>query len=73
MGDRGRLVVPQELRERLGLEAGSPMVLIEADGGLVLLTRAQARQRVRASLAGRDLVADLLAERRAAADAEDAR
>jgi bifunctional DNA-binding transcriptional regulator/antitoxin component of YhaV-PrlF toxin-antitoxin module len=66
-------VVPQELRERLGLEAGSPMVLIEADGGLVLLTRAQARQRVRASLAGRDLVADLLAERRAAADVEDAR
>lgn len=72
MGDRGRLVVPAELRERAGLVPGTPLVLVEGDGGLALLTRAQAKDRVRAELAGRDLIGDLLAERRRAADLEDA-
>ena len=67
MGDRGRLVVPQELRDRVGLAAGSPLVLVETDGGVLLLTREQAKARVRADLAGLDLVGELLAERRQAA------
>lgn len=67
MGDRGRLVVPQELRERIGLEAGSPVVLVESTGGVLLLTREQAKAQVRASLEGVDLVAELLADRRRAA------
>ena len=71
MGDRGRLVVPQELRDRIGLDAGSTLVLVDTDGGLVLLTREQAKARVRADLAGLDLVDDLLAERRLAAATED--
>ena len=33
MGDRGRLVVPIELRERAGLTEGTPLVLVETDGG----------------------------------------
>lgn len=71
MGDRGRLVVPQELRERIGLDPGSALVLVETEGGLVLLTREQAKARVRRDLAGLDLVDDLLAERRRAAGLED--
>lgn len=71
MGDRGRLVVPAELRERLHLEAGTPMLLIESPRGLVLATREQVKQLVREQLAGRDLVGELLAERRAAAAADD--
>jgi hypothetical protein len=47
--------------------------MLETDGGLVLLTREQLRERVRADLAGLDLVGELLAERRAEAMSEDAR
>ena len=72
VGDRGRLVVPAEIRERVGLTPGTPMVLLDTPSGLVLLTRRQLRDRVRADLAGVDLVGELLAERRAAAAAEDA-
>lgn len=72
MGDRGRIVVPAEVRERAGLEAGTPLVLIEAPDGLILLTREQLKARVRAELAGLNLVDELLTERRAQADAEDA-
>lgn len=72
MGDRGRLVIPAELRERAGLAEGTPLILLETPGGLVLLTRPQLQEIVRADLAGLDLVGDLLAERRAEAAAEDA-
>ncbi|MGK2948827.1 MAG: AbrB/MazE/SpoVT family DNA-binding domain-containing protein [Acidimicrobiales bacterium] len=72
MGDRGRLVVPAGVRERAGLVEGTPLVLLETPTGIVLLTREQLRARVRHELAGLDLVADLLADRRRAAAAEDA-
>jgi bifunctional DNA-binding transcriptional regulator/antitoxin component of YhaV-PrlF toxin-antitoxin module len=65
-------VVPAEVRERAGLYAGTPLVLIETPDGLILLTREQLKARVRAELAGLDLVNELLTERRAQADAEDA-
>lgn len=55
MGDRGRLVVPAELRERAGLSAGTPLILVEGTSGLAAL----------------ELVGELLAERRRAAAAED--
>ncbi len=73
MGDRGRIVVPAAVRERAGLVAGSPMVLLESPDGLVLLTREQLRDRVRKDLAGLDLVNELLADRRRAAAIEDAK
>ncbi len=72
MGDRGRLVIPAKVRDRSGLAEGKPLVLFETPVGLVLFTRAQLRDRVRADLAGLDLVGELLTERRAAAAAEDA-
>jgi bifunctional DNA-binding transcriptional regulator/antitoxin component of YhaV-PrlF toxin-antitoxin module len=61
-----------EVRERAGLHPGTPLVLIETPDGLILLTREQLKARVRAELAGLDLVNELLTERRAQADAEDA-
>jgi AbrB family looped-hinge helix DNA binding protein len=72
MGDRGRLVIPAGLRERAGLTEGTALILLEAPAGLVLLTRPQLQQLVRADLAGLDLVGELLAARRAEAAAEDA-
>jgi bifunctional DNA-binding transcriptional regulator/antitoxin component of YhaV-PrlF toxin-antitoxin module len=72
MGDRGRIVVPIDVREHAGLIEGTPLVMLETPGGLVLLTREQLRDRVRAELEGLDLVGELLAERRTAARTEDA-
>lgn len=71
MGDRGRLVIPASLRERAGLVEGRPVVLFETPKGIVLLTREQLKELVRADLNGLDLVAELLSERRRDAAAED--
>lgn len=71
MGNRGRLVVPAEVRERAGLVEGSALVLLETPSGIVLMTQRQLRDRVREELSGLDLVGQLLAERRLAAAAED--
>ena len=71
MGDRGRLVIPAGLRERAGLVEGRPVVLLDTPKGIVLLTREQLKELVRADLSGLDLVADLLSERRRDAAAED--
>lgn len=71
VGDRGRVVVPSEVRQRAGLTPGTPLVLMETPAGLVLMTRAQLRTRVRDELTGLDLVDELLAERRRAAELED--
>jgi AbrB family looped-hinge helix DNA binding protein len=72
MGDRGRLVIPAEVRERAGLSEGTALILLETPTGLVLLTRPQLQELVRADLAGLDLVGELLTERRAEAASEDA-
>jgi AbrB family looped-hinge helix DNA binding protein len=71
MGDRGRLVVPAALRERLHLQAGTPLVMIETDLGVVLATRDQLKRLVRSQLEGLDLVDELLEDRRRQAAADD--
>lgn len=72
MGERGRLVVPAELRERLHLEAGTVLILLETPQGVVLATREQIKQLVRGQLEGTNIVAELLADRRRQSAAEDA-
>ena len=72
MGDRGRLVIPAELRSKTGLTEGTPVVLIDTPGGVVLVSREQLKSLVRADLAGLDLLSELLADRRRQADTEDA-
>ncbi len=71
VGDRGRIVVPAEVRERAGLTTGTPLVLLETEAGLVLLTREQLRARVRCELSGLDLVGELLESRRESSTSED--
>jgi len=72
MGDRGRLVVPAELRARQHWKSGTALLFIEAGNGVILMTRDQAKRLLRDQLAGADPVGDLLRERRAAARQEDA-
>lgn len=71
VGDRGRLVVPADVREEAGLVAGSELILLNTPDGMVLLTRRQLRERVRRDLEGVDLVGQLLSERRSDAADED--
>lgn len=71
MGDRGRFVLPAELRQRAALNPGSTVVLLETSRGVLLLTRDQLKDLVREELAEADLVGELLAERRQAASIED--
>ena len=72
MGDRGRVVIPADVRQRHGLEAGTPLTLLETPDGLVLMTRDQLLAKVRGDLHGLDLVGELLRERRAEAEREEA-
>lgn len=71
VGDRGRIVVPVEVRERERLAEGTPLVMLPTSGGLVLMTREQLLGRVRGELEGLDLVGELLADRRRASERED--
>lgn len=63
-------MIPAELRERIGLAEGQPLLLLDTPGGLLLLTREQAKVMIRDNLRGLDLIGDLLEERKRAA-AED--
>lgn len=72
VGDRGRLVLPADVRARTGITEGTELIIIETPDGLALLTRDQLKQRVRADLAGESLVEGLLANRRVAAADEEA-
>jgi len=78
LGERGRLVLPARLRQRLGLQAGDRLILtLDAGGGLHLVSaREQARRLygLYEQLApGRSLADELIAERRDEARREDAR
>ena len=64
--------MPSELRARAGLLPGTPVTLIESADGIVLVTREQLKRMVRRDLAGVDLVAELIADRRRESAHEDA-
>ena len=76
MADRGRLVLPLEVRERLKIKAGDRLTLrIDPDGTLKLQTAvvfAHSLLGIYKHLApGRSMVAELIAERRREAAMED--
>jgi AbrB family looped-hinge helix DNA binding protein len=70
MGDRGRVVIPADIRERRSWRTGTRLVAVETPSGVLLADRADLEDLVKRQLAGRDLVTELLDERRAAAAAE---
>jgi bifunctional DNA-binding transcriptional regulator/antitoxin component of YhaV-PrlF toxin-antitoxin module len=66
-------VLPVGIRRSQGLAPGAVLTVVESAGGIVIMTRQQLKQRVRADYSGGDLLAELLTERRAAAALEDHR
>ena len=72
VGPKGRVVIPVEIRRRLGLEEGSQLVaLIEGDG-VLLLPRAAVKERLRGMFSGvvASMSSELIRDRRAAAAEE---
>jgi bifunctional DNA-binding transcriptional regulator/antitoxin component of YhaV-PrlF toxin-antitoxin module len=72
VGDRGRVVLPVELRQHREWGEGTTLLAIETERGVILATRIELEALVRAQLAGPSMVDDLLADRRAASRREDA-
>jgi len=78
LGPQGRIVIPAHFRRAMGIEAGEPLVAtLEDEGRLVIETRKAAWESLRRQLGtaipdGVDLVAELIAERRAEARREEA-
>lgn len=75
VADGGRIVIPIEVRQRLGLEVGSELVLTVQDDQATLMNakaaRRKARQRVRRYVKpGVSLSRELMAERKQEADRE---
>jgi AbrB family looped-hinge helix DNA binding protein len=74
VGDRGRVVLPAEVREALDVRPGEEVIMtVEPAGGVRLTTRAEVARRCLGMLpapVGRDLVAELLEERRAEGERE---
>ena len=74
VGPKGRIVIPVEIRRRLGLEEGSQLVAVVEGDGVLLLPRAAVKQQLRKMFAdvGTSMAEELVGDRRAAA-AEESR
>lgn len=74
VGKQGRVVIPAPLREEMGLRPGDKLSAQVEEGRLVLEQRADAlsrlQRRYRHASGDRNLVDELIAERRAAAREE---
>jgi AbrB family looped-hinge helix DNA binding protein len=74
LDDRGRLVLPAELRRRLGLGAGDQVTISEEADGVLRVQSRQAAARALIGSAGREqrpVLTELHADRRRQAAAED--
>lgn len=76
LGDRGRLVLPADLRRRLSLQTGDRLILtVESDGVVRVITARELARRGYGLFKGvdpeRSLVDELIAERREEARRED--
>ena len=72
IGDKGGIVLSAAVRARRNWSVGTDLVVVDTEDGIELVELERLKARVRARLAGRDLVGELLAERRAEAAREDA-
>ncbi len=69
VGDKGRLVIPAEIRAAHGWEPGTAVIAVDTPGGVLLLTLDEAMEHIRRASAGS--VDDFLAGRRAEQAAEE--
>jgi AbrB family looped-hinge helix DNA binding protein len=69
VGPKGRVVIPADIRRRLGIDEGSELVALVEGQAVVLVPRSAIKSRLRSMFADVkvSLVDELLAERRAEA------
>jgi AbrB family transcriptional regulator (stage V sporulation protein T) len=72
VGPKGQVVIPQELRERLGIRPGQE-VIVEASGDAALVRRLASTEELLGLLADGASTAELEAERRRERNAEERR
>lgn len=72
VGNKGRVVVPASIRARHAWVEGSTLVAVDTELGVLLADQSAVERLVRARLAGHDLLADLLNDRRREAVRENA-
>jgi AbrB family looped-hinge helix DNA binding protein len=72
VGPKGRVVIPVEIRRRLGIEEGSQLVALVEGDGVLLIPRAAVKRRLRGLFAGvtASMAEELVSDRRAAAATE---
>lgn len=71
VGNKGRLVIPATIRARHSWNEGTTLLTIDTEDGVILMERTRALRLVREQLAGSNLVAELLGERRREALGDD--
>ncbi len=64
VGEKGRIVVPASIRARHRWEVGATLVAVDTELGVLLADREALEEFVRARLSGRDLLGELIADRR---------
>lgn len=68
--DRGEVVIPRESLGRHGWDAGTSLITVDADRGVIVISTDEALSWLQSRSDGRDLVATLLDERRAEVERE---
>lgn len=64
VGNKGRVVVPASIRARHAWVEGSTLVALDTELGVLLADQGAVERLLRSRLAGHDLIADLLDDRR---------
>lgn len=74
VGRKGRVVIPVDIRRRLGIDEGSELVAVLEQDGVLLLPREAVKRRLRGMFAGVkvSMADELMQDRRAAAAEESA-
>lgn len=71
VGEKGRVVIPSEIRSRHNWEQGTELLLLDTDRGVTITTADDVLDALTGSLKGTGSVAEFLAERRTAAEDEN--
>ena len=72
LNDRGEMVIPREILDRRGWDVGTSLIPVDADAGVIVMSIDQALSWLQSRWDGRNLVAELLEERRAEVEREGA-
>ena len=72
VGDKGRVVIPSEIRARHNWEPGTELILVESEDGVRITTQKEGLAKLRGILKGTGYSVDLfISEKRAEARLED--